>query len=294
MFNLWYFIFLFNCITILFVLYLILRRFNKKTQYWILFGILMFSLLLHFTKNFFPPYSIDKSRMLRDSWFINICGANIALFPFFYISKSKGAKDYMFYLGTLGGLIAILFPLEVLQKTDCVQDFFDILRFYWHHLILFAVPFFMLVFKIHTLDHKRIWQMPIWLMGVCAFCMLNQVLQSELGFIDLRGSDIHNINYKDSSMVWNPPKIGFVDFFIPEFMKTVPFGPHAGEEKYWPLLWATVPLYVFFVPLCFGLCFIFDKQNIKKDYKLFFQTIKKNLKKTMKTMKKLKKRKRRK
>ncbi len=269
----WYLVFLVNCISIVLILYMSLRNRSQKTQKIVLFSILVFSLVLHFIKSLYPPYSTDTARMLRDSWFINICGANIALFPFMFISKSKSAKDYMFYLGMLGGLIAIIYPLEVFSKGNPANEYFDIIRFYWHHLMLFAVPVMMLIFKIHTLDYRRIFYMPLWLLAVCAFCMLNQVIQSELGFIPLRSSDIFDIHYKNSSLIWGPPDIDFIRYAVPKFMRTIPFGEHAGEPKYWPLLWAVGPLYIYFVPICFFLSMIFDFKSIKTDFKRFIKIL---------------------
>jgi len=275
----WYLLFLVNCISLILILYLALRNRTQKTQKIVLFCVLLFSLIMHFTKSLYPPYSTDMSRMLRDSWFINICGANIALFPFMFISKSKTAKDYMFYLGTLGGLIALIYPIEVFNRANALAEYLDIIRFYWHHLMLFAVPLLMLVFKIHTLSYRRIFYMPFWLLTVCAFCMLNQVLQSELGFIPMRGNDIFEIHYKNSSLIWGPPDIDFIRNTVPWFMREIPFGEHAGEAKYWPLLWAVVPLYVYFVPICFFLSMIFDFKNIKKDFKKFINVFKVKAKK---------------
>lgn len=266
------------CAGIVVTLYFLLKNKSEKTQKTILFCILVFSVILHFVKSLFPPYSTDASRLLRDSWFINICAANIALFPFMFLSKSKSAKDYMFYLGVLGGLVAIIYPLEVMYKSNPGGEVLDILRFYWHHLMLFAVPLLMLLFKHHTLSYKRILYIPLWLLAVCAFCMLNQVLQSELGFIPMRGNDILDLHYKNSSLIWGPPDIGFIRFLVPEFMRTIPYGPYAGQTKYWPLLWAVVPLYVCLVPLCFLLSMIFDFKNIKKDFKHLINKFKRKVK----------------
>ena len=274
----WYLVFSLNCISIVLAIYLLLRNRSQKTQKIVLFLILLFSLVMHFVKSLYPPYSTDFSRMLRDSWFINICGANIALFPFMFISKSKTAKDYMFYLGTLGGLVALIYPMEVLAKSNPGGEYLDIIRFYWHHLMLFAVPVLMLKFKIHKLSYRRIFYMPIWLLVVCAFCMLNQVLQSELGFIPMRGDDILDIHYKNSSLIWGPPDIYIIEHVIPEFMRTIPFGEHAGEHKYWPLLWAVVPLYVYFVPICFFLSMTFDFKSIKTDFRRMIKSFKSNKK----------------
>ena len=82
MFNGWYFFWFFLQIGATVGLYFALRKANRKVQDGVLFGLLVLGLLFHFLKVYIPPYSVDEARMLRDSWFVNICGANIALFPF--------------------------------------------------------------------------------------------------------------------------------------------------------------------------------------------------------------------
>ena len=79
MFNGWYFFWLTLCIGATAGLYFLLRHKSEFAQKSVLFGLLVFGLLLHFLKVYIPPYSVDEARMLRDSWFINICAANIAL-----------------------------------------------------------------------------------------------------------------------------------------------------------------------------------------------------------------------
>ena len=82
MFNLWYFVWLTAAAAATVGLYLLLRKASRPVQMAVLFGLLVFGLQLHFLKVYIPPYSVDEARKLRDSWFVNICGANIALFPF--------------------------------------------------------------------------------------------------------------------------------------------------------------------------------------------------------------------
>ncbi|MGN1200690.1 MAG: hypothetical protein ACI4R8_00295 [Candidatus Caccovivens sp.] len=279
MFNGWYFFWLILSVGSVVGLYFLLKNRTAKTQKIVLFSILVFGLVLHFLKAFIPPYSLDESRMLRDSWFINICGANIALFPFIFLSKSKTAKDYMFYLGILGGALAVLYPIEPIEKANQAAEWLDIVRFYIHHTELYAVPLLMVLFKLHKLDYRRCIFTPIWFLGVMAFIMVNQLLQSELGFIPPRNSDFFNINYKNSSMIWGPSgAIGdILAIFCPNFFKTVPFGEHAGETKYWPLLWLLFPVFILVTPLCFLLCMIFDWRHFGQDINklLLFLHIKK-------------------
>lgn len=269
MFNGWYFLMLFICIGAVVGLYFLLRKRSPKTQKIVLFCILLFGLILHFLKCFIPPYSLDADRLYRDIFFINICGANIALFPFFFLIKNDRAKDYMFYIGVLSGLISILYPMEPMEKVNQAAEWLDILRFYFHHTMLWAVPLLMVVFKLHKLSWRRVLYVPTYLLGVMLFIIANQVLQSELGFIPLRNDNFFNINYKNTSMIWGPSgAIGdFLAIFCPDFFKYVPVGEYTGEAKFWPWFWLVFPAYILITPVAFLISLIFDYKNFLNDMK---------------------------
>lgn len=275
MFNGWYFFWFFLQIGATVGLYFALRKANRKVQHGVLFGLLLLGLLLHFLKAYIPPYSTDEARMLRDSWFINICGANIALFPFLYFCKNKYIKDYMFHIGVLTGLIVLFYPQEPLVKANQLGEFWDIVRFYFHHWMIMSVPLLMVLLGHHKLSYKRVLCAPIGLLILMLFIMLNQIFQSELGFIPLRGNDIFEIGYKNSSYIWGPgtdDAIGnFLALFCPDCFKTIPVGEFAGQTKYWPWFWMIVPGFVLVTPLAFGLSMIFDHRSIRKDIKKLFR-----------------------
>lgn len=270
MFNGWYFFWLILAFGSIVGLYFALRNKSVKVQKGVLFGFLAFGLLLHFLKVYIPPYSVDEARMLRDSWFVNICGANIALFPFFFWSKNDKIKDYMFYIGVISGLIALFYPQEPIAKVDQSAEQLDIIRFYYHHWMVLAVPLLMVLFGHHTLSYKRILSAPTGLLLLMLFIMLNQIFQSELGFIPLRDQgDFFGIGYKNTSYIWGPgtdDAIGdFLALFTPDFFKTIPVGEFAGQVKYWPWFWLIVPVYLLVTPLSFGLSMIFDHKALSHD-----------------------------
>ena len=276
MFNGWYFFWLILAIGATVGLYFALRKANVVTQKAVLFGILLVGLALHFLKAYIPPYSVDESRLLRDSWLINICAANIGLFPFMFWSKSKKVKDYMFYIGVISGLIALFYPQEPMAKLDQLSEQLDIVRFYFHHWMVLAVPLLMVLLGHHQISYKRVLCAPTGLLLLMLFIMLNQIFQAELGFVPLRLSqDFFAIGYKNTSYIWGPgvnDAIGdFFAIFTPNFFKTIPVGQFAGQIKYWPWFWMIVPAYVLVTPMAFGLSMIFDHKALKEDLKNLFK-----------------------
>ena len=277
MFNGWYFFWLILCAGVTAGLYFLLRNKSATTQKIVLFSLLALGLVLHFLKVYIPPYSVDEARMLRDSWFVNICGANIALFPFFFLSKNTKVRDYMFYIGIISGLLALFYPEEPIAKVDQAAEQLDIIRFYYHHWMVFAVPFLMAVFGLHKPSYKRLLSAPTGLLLVMLFIMLNQVFQMELGFIPMTRytENFFNIGYKNTSYIWGPGKnnaIGnFLALFTPKFFTVVPIGEFAGQVKYWPWFWLIFPVYILVTPLSFIIAAIADRKNLAADIKKLFK-----------------------
>ena len=287
MFNGWYFFWMFIQIAATVGLYFALRKARPFVQDCVLFGLLLLGLAFHFLKMYIPPYSevIDGAYVItdrgwRDSWLVNICAANIGLFPFMYFFKNKYLRDYMFYIGLLTGLIVLVYPQEPIAKGDAaaqMAEIWDIYRFYFHHWMIMTVPLLMVLLKRHKLSYKRIWVAPAGMLMLMLFIILNQIFQSELGFIPLRNGNLIP-NYKNTSYIWGPlnqdgtmdPIGGIFAIFCPEVFKHLPVAWSGsayavGTVKYWPWFWMIVPCFVILTPLCFGISMFFDGKTFRKD-----------------------------
>jgi hypothetical protein len=175
----------------------------------------------------------------------------------------------------LSGLIALFYPQEPLAKSDQLGEMWDIIRFYYHHWMVMAVPLLMALLDVHRPSYKRILSAPTGLLLLMLFIMLNQIFQSELGFIPLRDrGEFFDIGYKNSSYIWGPGEndaIGsFLALFTPKFFRTVPVGEFAGQVKYWPWFWMIIPVYLLVTPLSLLVTLIFDGKNFKADMKARF------------------------
>jgi hypothetical protein len=102
--------------------------------------------------------------------------------------------------------------------------------------MLFAVPLLMVLLGIHRPSYKRIWVAPVGLLMLMLFIILNQIFQSELGFVPLRSQqEFFDIGYKNSSYIWGPGEndaIGsFFAMFTPKFFRTVPAGEQSNVSE---------------------------------------------------------------
>ncbi|MBR5191941.1 MAG: YwaF family protein [Clostridia bacterium] len=273
LFNFWYFFFILLCSGIIVGLYFLLRNKSKKTKTIVLASILFFNLVLHFLKLTFPPYSTNPEKAMKDIWFINVCATSVLFFPFLFISKSNTAKDYMVFLGIVSGFLAMVYPTEALGKNVLTLDLW---RFYICHMIIIVVPLLTVLLGLHKLDVKRIWKMPLCVMAMLLFIICNQVLQSELGIIDLRDNNMFEVNFDNPSLIWGPTDSVAVLFswLTPNFMKVIPFGQYAGQEKFWPFFWMVPGAIFYFILIPLVLCFILDFKNTKNTFKELFQKIK--------------------
>lgn len=237
--SLFYYIYLVLCVGLFFGLYFALRKKSKKVQYWVLFGFLAFNFVLHFLKLAFPVY-VEKGfpGVLRKSSFENICAVSTLIFPFIFLSKSKAGKDYMFYLGTVSGILGCVAPMPAMGL-----NFYDLetIRYYICHAGIWIVPLLMVIFGLHELNYRRIWKTMVIYFAVLCVIIVNEVILIRLGWVDTETmKDFLDANERDMGYA-----IGLPDSFRKIGDIVLWMTPKSWRDPYIPILWELFPILIY-------------------------------------------------
>ena len=268
-FNFYYFMFIAFALGLLMGLYFLLRNRSKKTANIVLFSILFFNFILHFVKLAFEPYQSWMPYAIRTITPENICAVSVLLFPWFFLSRHKILKDYMFYMGIMSGLGATLIPVDAIGRSAFL---FETMRFYFSHILLWVVPLLMAMLKLHTLDYKRILKVPFFVYFILCIILVNEVILIGAGFVHIRHLFCNEI--RNSALIFGPlVDVEFLGLLFtpltPELFMTVPIGANAGAVFYWPIIWMIIPSYIYFCILALLLSLPFELKRIKTDMSVF-------------------------
>ncbi len=270
--NIYYYLYFVIAIAVTGTLILFLKNKNDDFKRKVILLLLFSAFFLHFAKLFFHPYIDLFPESIRKVSFENICAISTLVFPFFFLSKKKILLDYMLVMGIASGLAAYLYPTEAIFDTFDSIYFgkkgafsFDVIRFYYAHLIIFLAPFLMGFFKLHVFSFKRVYYLALMIVGTITVIYINELLLLNLGWIDPH--TFHDVNIRNSSFVFGIPdhykNVAIIfDVFVFDFLKT---HPTQDTTYYLPVLWFIIPIFVWTPVLAFLSNIPFYIQNtIKK------------------------------
>jgi len=245
-FNFYYFLYLALAVGLLIGLYLLLRNKSERTIFFVLFILLVANFALHFLKLFADFYQERMPWSIRTITPENICAVSVLLFPWFFLSKNKLLRDYMYYIGMISGIGATVFPIDVIGHY--AFDF-ETIRYYVAHSLIWVIPLLMVMLKVHTLEYKRILKVPIIAIAVLCLILINEVILTGLGFV--RADVLFSYEIRNAALIFGPnPDIAFVGTMFlpltPTMFTTIPFGVYAGSTFYWPIIWMIIPGYIYF------------------------------------------------
>ena len=264
-FNFYYFLYMAFALGLLLGLYFLLRNRSKRTSNIVLFSILLSNFILHFLKLNFEPYQRWMPYAIRTVTPENICAVSVLVFPWFFLSKTKILKDYMFYLGVLSGIGATVFPIDAIGHNAFA---FETIRFYYSHVILCIVPLLMVLLKLHELDYKRTPKIPFLFFATLCIILVNEIILIGAGFVHI--SHLFSNEIRNSALIFGPlADVGFGSMLLtaltPAIFRTVPVGANAGAVFYWPIIWLVIPMYIYFFAATVLMSLPFEYKKIKND-----------------------------
>lgn len=277
-FNIFHFIYIAITVAIIVGAYFLLRRMNEKTRFRVIFGILAFNFALHFLKLLFPPYNNPLPnyglRSLRFIFPVNICAVSTMIFPFIYISKNNTLKDYMFYIGTISGIAAVIILGEGVDRSPLS---FDVIRYFLCHISLVLAPLMMVIFGIHKLDYRRVWRVPlVFLIVLCVICAsevtltaTNLLLDKDCNLETLLSSSVRNNAFIFGPFIGNNGQLEnltwIVDIITPRVFR---YNPMTGEPMYWPIVWLIVPAIVYLPLISILMSLPWERKHIARDFRV--------------------------
>lgn len=254
--NIYYFIPIIICIVFIAFVFYLLKNKDEKIKKVVLLCILLFNFALHFLKQLAPGYrEIPFKEILHKSTLENICAVSTVVFPFIFLFAKKNSRilDFMYFIGVLGGGLALIIPTEALDQPSIIT--FESIRFYICHIILISVPLLMVLLKLHKPRLSSVFIIPLFFLGYETIIFLNTLIFMKLGCYNFNSwsaffdRDIANWSFVFGvSKGMDSVKTVF-DYLTPKFLHTNYFNIPNIDEFYFPVLWLVLPIYVLFPPI---------------------------------------------
>ncbi len=271
--NFGYFFFLGLAAILIAIIILFLRNKSDKYIYRFLLGISVSALILHFSKLLFQPYRGELPYSLKKISFENICAVSTLIFPFIYVSKNNLMKTYMVYIGIISGIASLVYPTEAFNRTAFQ---FDVLRFYYAHFTILAVPILMIVFDVYRPDYKKFWYLPVGFIIILCVILLNEVLVLSIGLDGTDGmSKLLDSNYRNSSFIFGLednylPVRKIITWCVPDLFLS---NPVTHEKMYWPIIWLVIPVFIYFSIFSIIISMTYDFSRIKSDFSKWYSRV---------------------
>lgn len=269
-----YFAYIFVAIGICVGLFFILRKKNDKIKKIVIASIAFLNLAQHVFKGLiYPHYWGNFSPHLSSAY--NVCAFLIIASPFVFLWGCELFKNFITYIGTIAGMIAMLVPYWFIGQSAFQSEAY---RFYLCHSLLFISSILPALLGMHRLRWRHFWKI-----GLLFFAMLGIIILNDMFFVAIGSYPVTNPSDIYGSLCeinpcWSiiPPKnfdwlVNIIAFFTPSFLMG---GNSLG--LYVPILWYAIPMYLGITLVAFGVCVSLDFKSFKADFSAFKKRLRKS------------------
>ena len=153
--SLGHFISIFGPILLIVGLYFLLRKRKPRTQWIVIFSLMMLNVIQHIFKAWFWYPIYHGVFDFRSISFYNVCASMILLSPVVFLCKSKTLKDALFFLGNIAGILS-LWLISVEMGVNILSA--EFIRYFSCHTVLMVTSSLPVLLGLHTLSLKNFWK----------------------------------------------------------------------------------------------------------------------------------------
>jgi uncharacterized membrane protein YwaF len=219
------------------LIYAVLCRRGKKTQYAVVLILMILNTAQHFLKPLiYPQYWGTGFSSIVSAY--NMCAVLIISSPFVLLWGGKFFKNFVFFVGSVAGIAAVALPFWYIGM-DVSELGWGYARFYICHALLFITSLQPLLLGLHRPRWHEFWQVGLGFFLALGIILINDVIFIRLGLYpgtdaaDLYGSLLKmnpcGVMAPPAGLPWLE---GIVRIFTPDIFWGIPF------------LWYAIALYL--------------------------------------------------
>lgn len=241
-FSFMYFAYLFIVIFICAILYLIARKESTCVKKVVVLFVALLNVAQHIFKGkIYPQY--NGNAPLHISTAYNICAFLILVSPFIILFGNDLLKNFLTYIGSFAGMIAMLVPYWFIGETAFS---WEVYRFYICHGLLFISSFLPCLLGLHTLKLCHCWKIVLLFFIALVFILANNAILIKTGnYPDTNPNDILGelIKINPGWAMGPSPSMPWIEDVVALFTPSFFLGNNPWN-MYIPILWYAIPLYL--------------------------------------------------
>ena len=254
---------------LVFLLYFLFRGKSEKMQKTVVVILMVLNILQHLFKAYiYPQYAGAGFSSLNSAY--NMCALLILISPIAYFSKSETLRDFVFPVGSVAGIIAVLVPYWHIGESAFT---WDVYRFFICHALLFASSLLPLLFGHHKPSWRSFWKIGLIFFAAIAFILINDIVFITMGKYHgaPEGAELYEVLLM-ANPCWSiapPDAFPFVFDIVKIFSPPIFTGDNPNGMIV-PVMWYFIPLYIGITLLAFIVLGVMDKENFVPEMKSLF------------------------
>ncbi len=259
-----YFAYLFIVIFVCSILYLIACKESTCVKKIVVLFVALLNVVQHLFKGkIYPHYNGSSAFYLSTAY--NVCAFLILISPFIILFGNELLKNFLTFIGSFAGMIAMLVPYWYIGTSAFT---WDVYRFYICHGLLFISSFLPWLLGLRTLKIRHCWKICLLFFGVLLLILLNDAILIKTGnYPDTNPDDLLGslIKVNPGWSMGPSPSMAWIEEIVAIFSPSFFLGNNPWQIHL-PILWYAIPLYLggtALVYTLYGISKIFEKRRLK-------------------------------